>query len=267
MQGQLASPQAYIDQITQTHGDVRVLDAGCGGKLAFELPATAKLTGIDISEESARRNERIDEIMIGDLQSYKLPPGTYDIIICCDVLEHLPRPDLALRSLFEAVNDSGIVVLALSNVFSLKGLLTKFTPHWFHVWILRTFLNYRNAGKPGFAPFPTFLRTSIAPRRLLEFCAAHEMQVVYFQLYEGSAVRQLRERSPLAFKLYKLIVWILNGLLLRTHDLGLTDTRLVVRRRPAAAAAAVVAGESPLPNRAAGERAPELRLHRRGMPW
>lgn len=258
MQGELTSPQTYIDQITRRHNDLRVLDAGCGGKLSFELPPTAKLTGIDISEESAGRNKRIDEIIIGDLQSYKLPPRNYDIVSCCDVLEHLPRPDLALLSLFEAVNDDGIIILALPNVFSLKGLVTKFTPHRFHVWILRTFLNYQNAGKPGFAPFPTFLRTSIAPRRLLKFCAAHQMQPVYFQLCEGSAVGHLRERSPLAFKLYALIVRILNGIFLGTHDFALTDMRLVLRRRPSTAAAMDSTSELGTQNPAIGRDSSEV---------
>jgi hypothetical protein len=154
------------------------------------------------------------------------------VIICCDVLEHLPRPELALRSLFEALDDDGIVVLELPNVLSLKGLVTKLTPHRFHVWVLRTFLNYQNAGKPGFAPFPTFLRSSIAPRRLLEFCVAHGMKPAHVDVYEGPAITQLRQRSPMAFRLYTLAVRTLNAIALGRHDFGLSDVSVVLRREP-----------------------------------
>jgi SAM-dependent methyltransferase len=231
-QGELASPQAYVDELVRRRDALRVLDAGCGGKLYLELPAHARLTGIDISEESARRNKRINEIIIGDLQSYPLPRKAFDVVICCDVLEHLPHPDRALRSLFESLDDDGIVILELPNVFSLKGLVTKLTPHRFHVWVLRTFLNFRNAGRPGFAPFPTFLRTSIAPRRLLEFCAAHGMRPAYVDLYEGPSIGQLRQRSPLAFRAYALAVRILNAACLGRHDFGLSDMSVVLRREP-----------------------------------
>jgi SAM-dependent methyltransferase len=231
------SPQTYIDQLVRQRSGLRVLDAGCGGRLSFDLPSDATLIGIDISEESARRNKRINEIIIGDLQYHQLPPKSFDIVICCDVLEHLPRPELALVSLFNATKDDGIVILELPNVFSLKGLVTKFTPHFFHVWILRTFLNFHHAGEPGFAPFPTFLRRSIAPGSLLRFCAAHRMKPVYFVVHEGSTVKQLRQRSPLSFRFYALLVKLLNGLFLGTHDFGLTDVRLVLQRGASPAAA------------------------------
>ena len=237
-QGELAGPQAYIDHLLRRRDEPRVLDAGCGGKLYFELPPNARLTGIDISEESARRNKRINEIIIGDLQSYPLPRKSFDIIICCDVLEHLPHPDRALQSLFEALDDDGILVLELPNVFSLKGLVTKLTPHRFHVWALRTFLNFRNAGRPGFAPFPTYLRTSIAPRRLLGFCAAHGMRPAYVDVYEGPSIAHLRQRSPLAFRAYLLAVKVLNAIALGRNDFGLSDMSVVLRREPRAAAAA-----------------------------
>jgi SAM-dependent methyltransferase len=234
-QDELASPQAFIDQLVRRREELRVLDAGCGGKLYYELPPHARLTGIDISEESARRNKRISEIIIGDLQSYPLPRKSFDIVICCDVLEHLPSPDRALRSLFEALDDDGILILELPNVLSLKGLVTKLTPHRFHVWVLRTFLKFPNAGKPGFAPFPTFLRTSIAPRQLLRFCAAHGMKPAYVDVYKGPAIEQLRQRSPLAFRFYALAVNILNAVALGRHDFGLSDMSVVLRREPRSA--------------------------------
>ncbi|MGE0118044.1 MAG: class I SAM-dependent methyltransferase [Dongiaceae bacterium] len=45
----------------------------------------ATLTGIDISEESARRNKRITQIIIGDLRYHPLPAKSFDVVICCAV--------------------------------------------------------------------------------------------------------------------------------------------------------------------------------------
>ena len=230
VQHQFMSPQGYINELVRKRNSLRVLDAGCGARASFELPTDARLIGIDISQDAAKRNQRINEIIIGDLQTYKLPSKSFDIIICCDVLEHLSRPDLALLSFFDAIKDDGIIVLELPNVFSLKGLVTKFTPHQFHVWVLRKFLNFENAGKPGFAPFPTFLRTRIAPGPLLRFGAAHQMTPIYFRLHEGPTTAKLRRNSPKSYKSYALLVRVLNYLFLRRVDFGLSDMQLVLRR-------------------------------------
>ena len=48
----------------------------------------------------------------------------------------------------------GRAVLALPNILSLKGLVTRFTPWWFHVWVYRRVLGDASVGTDGIRPVP-----------------------------------------------------------------------------------------------------------------
>ena len=90
-----------IDRIAPLAGQ-RVLDVGCGGGILSESMAVrgAHVTGIDMAEkplkvaqlhllESGRdvdyRNATVESIAQSE-------PGTYDIVTCMEMLEHVPDP-------------------------------------------------------------------------------------------------------------------------------------------------------------------------------
>jgi 2-polyprenyl-3-methyl-5-hydroxy-6-metoxy-1,4-benzoquinol methylase len=97
-----------------------VLDVGCAqGANADALRAGAanRLVGIEIDErfaETARK--RYDEVITGSVED-KLPwaPGSFDTILCYDVLEHLRDPWSVLASLRELLRAGGRVHVALPN--------------------------------------------------------------------------------------------------------------------------------------------------------
>ena len=82
-----------------------VLDAGCGEgfgltRLAPVLPG--RITGFDLSEqavERARRAHPAGSFSIEDITALPYEDGAFDLVICMEVLEHLPEPTLALREL------------------------------------------------------------------------------------------------------------------------------------------------------------------------
>ena len=137
---------------------VMVLEAGCGSCSHIEIKSKAYFIGIDISLEQLERNSNLNEKIHGDIQSYNLPKRTYDIIICWDVLEHLPNPDKALSNFSAAIKDEGIIILTMPNVLSFEGVVTKLTPHWFHIWVYRNIFHEKWAGTEGRGPFKAFLR-------------------------------------------------------------------------------------------------------------
>jgi 2-polyprenyl-3-methyl-5-hydroxy-6-metoxy-1,4-benzoquinol methylase len=167
-----------IDSLLAGRNPRRVLEAGCGSASHLNFPENTILSGIDISQKQLDRNEHMHEKIVGDLQAYVLPENAYDMIVCWDVLEHLPEPEKALENFFRSVNEGGIVLMASPNVFTLRGLITKFSPHWFHVFYARYIAGYDWAGQDENYPFVTFHRWAIAPKAIERLALARNMSVV-----------------------------------------------------------------------------------------
>ena len=167
----------------ETQDPRRVLDAGCGAELPFRIPGATELVGIDISPDALALNTELDSAIVGDIQTYPLPPESFDLVICWNVLEHLPNPVVAVENMTRALRPGGILVLGLPNLWSLKGLLTRATPHRFHVWAYRRLLGDTDAGSPGHGPFPTYLRREIAPGRLVSLGRRHGLEPLYLSTY------------------------------------------------------------------------------------
>ncbi len=80
-----------------------VLEVGCGeGKLADHLvrsgPRPSRFLATDLSLE--RRAPDVDPLVeFAEASVYELPfdDGSFDLVMCCEVLEHLERPQEALR--------------------------------------------------------------------------------------------------------------------------------------------------------------------------
>jgi SAM-dependent methyltransferase len=227
-----ADLQEFLDTHLATLDRPQVMDAGCGGAMRIRLPAGAVLNGIDISPESAERNSTLFNIVIGDVQSYPLPRAAFDIVICWELLEHVPHPLAALGNLIAATKPGGFIVLAFPNHASLKGLVTRLSSHKLHVWLLRHFWGQKNAGRPGYAPFPTYMAREIAPRMLEKFLQSQSVEVMFTRLYEGNRVATLRQKAPLLHALYQGFLKLLNALALNSHDFGQSDVLLVLRPRP-----------------------------------
>lgn len=206
-----------------------MLDAGCGGAVRIRLPDKAKITGIDISPESAARNTAIADIIIGDVQTHNLPREAFDMVICWELLEHVEEPRAALTRFVGTLRQDGLIVLAIPNPHSLKGLITKLSPHALHVWILRNLLKQKNAGCPGFAPFPTHLSPDIAPSALERFFLAHNMSVRFLRLYEGKRLTTLRQHAPWLYCMYRACVSALNLATLKRRDFGASDMLLIAQ--------------------------------------
>jgi SAM-dependent methyltransferase len=176
----------------------KVLDAGCGRYAAMvELPDDCHLVGIDISADGLDANPDLDERIVGDLETYPLPAETFDLVVCWDVLEHLRRPQLALVNLTRSLKPGGRLVIGIPNVLTPKALVTKFTPHHFHVLVYKRVLHFPNAGRPGHGPFPTFLRWSLRPSALETFAAENGLDVDEIQRYPSPSLMPIYDRHPL----------------------------------------------------------------------
>lgn len=226
----IAQLQATLDRLIDGKHIERILEAGCGSTRRIRIAPDAVLVGIDISEKQLQRNGALDERILGDIQAYALRESHFDVIVCWDVLEHLSQPEQALANFVRAVKEEGLVVLALPNLRSMKGLLTKFTPFWFHVWTRRRLFGETQAGTEDFGPFPTYLRPSIAPAAILRFARERDLVIEYFQVYESDMHRVFRERHRTLGLVWRGLAMAAQAVSLGRISADLTDCFIVLRK-------------------------------------
>lgn len=232
--------QQVINRLLAGKAKPSVLEAGCGSLSRIELPEDCKLIGIDISARQLERNTMLDEKILGDIQTYALGPERFDLIVSWDVIEHLSTPNQALDNMIAALRPGGALLLAFPNFWSLKGLITKFTPFGFHAWFYRWVLGDRRE-VAELDQFPTFFRRSISLPNLRAKAAHHNLAVLFEEIYEGPVQTDMRHRNALFNFLFAALGVVSRILTLGRLDLGLSDCILVLQR-PALDAAHAVSG-------------------------
>lgn len=179
----LAEVQGLIDRHLTSNAQARVLEAGCGSRTFFDF-RRAHLTGIDISEKQLARNTGLDAALLGDIQRYPLPEGHYDIVVSWDVMEHLPDVRAALDNLSRGLASQGLLIVKVPNFYSLKGLVTKYSPHWFHVWFYRHVLRVADAGHGDTAPFRSYFRYDISQPGMGRYAQRRGLDIAYSHTFE-----------------------------------------------------------------------------------
>jgi 2-polyprenyl-3-methyl-5-hydroxy-6-metoxy-1,4-benzoquinol methylase len=99
----------------------RVLDVGCSsGDLAGQMVRRgASVVGIDADERAAAEAESVcDQVLVGDVETIDLPfpDGSFDVILCGDLLEHLRDPAGFLTRVRRLIAPGGRLVLTTPNV-------------------------------------------------------------------------------------------------------------------------------------------------------
>jgi len=103
----------------------RVLDVGCGGGILSESMASlgANVTGIDLSEK-ALKVARLHLLESGAQVSYRhvaveelarSEPGTFDVVTCMEVLEHVPDPARQILACAQLLKPGGHAFFATIN--------------------------------------------------------------------------------------------------------------------------------------------------------
>ena len=103
----------------------RALDVGCGGGILSEALAKrgARVTGIDPSEgaiRAARRHSRGTGLDLdyrrASAESFAAEhPKEYDLVLCMELLEHVPRPGDMVRACTKMARSGGDVFFATIN--------------------------------------------------------------------------------------------------------------------------------------------------------
>jgi len=87
----------------------RLLDAGCGtGRNLVEFGSLGPATGVDPSAEAVElcRRRGLNEVQCAGVEDLPFGPGEFDLLLACDVLEHVRDDGVALKELLR-VADAG----------------------------------------------------------------------------------------------------------------------------------------------------------------
>ena len=152
--------EVAIRNEARPHRPLRILEAGCGQRWFADLGGIDyHLTGVDRDAAAmAIRQSRhgdLHEARLGDLLTIDLPSGAFDVVYSSFVLEHVDDPERLLDNMTRWLRPGGLLIVKCPDRQSVKGFVTRVTPHWFHVAYYRFWRRNPNAGKPGHMPYPT----------------------------------------------------------------------------------------------------------------
>jgi len=114
----------YIDEKAPL-ADRKVLDVGCGGGILAESMALrgARVTGIDLGEAPLsvaklhllESNIQVEYRHISAEALAQEQTGSYDILTCMEMLEHVPDPSLTVASCAKLIKPGGHVFFSTIN--------------------------------------------------------------------------------------------------------------------------------------------------------
>lgn len=136
----------------------RVLEVGCGyGSLSVYIAKKgAHVTGIDISSEAikiSRRNMRSNnqKMVLRQADGEDLPfkDESFDLVVCCETLEHIPDYKLAIDEIIRVTKKSGKILVTTPNSFNPIGFYLRVkskqpVENFFSYWTVLKEFNKRN---------------------------------------------------------------------------------------------------------------------------
>jgi SAM-dependent methyltransferase len=188
---------------------LEILEAGCGQKWNHNRLDLGDggyvLTGIDLDPEALRirRDETKDlhEAMVGDLRTADLGQRTFDVIFNSYVLEHVPGAQQVLENFSRWVKPGGLIIIMIPDPYSAYGFTSRMTPHWIHVLFYRLILGQKNAGKPGYGPYPVTYDKVVSREGIRAFCGENGLVLAAeYGIPSGLNNNSLKQKLVEAYK-------------------------------------------------------------------
>lgn len=100
-----------------------LLDVGCGNGTLVALPLAEmgySVLGVDVDRASVEKAVSLNPFRHAQFRLLSTPGdllclGKFDVVICSEVLEHLPDPLALLRTISQVVKDEGLVLVTTPN--------------------------------------------------------------------------------------------------------------------------------------------------------
>jgi SAM-dependent methyltransferase len=210
---------------------IDILEAGCGHRWLLQLEGKRfRLTGVDLDKDALeiRKNVRkdLDEAIHGDLRTIEFGDRRFDVIYSAFVLEHIDRAEAVLSRMTGWLKPGGLIIVEIPDPDSVKGIVTRVTPHWFHVLYYRVILGLETAGRPGHGPYRTYFDPVVSRRGMYAFAEKHGLDVEAEYAFETWGPRK-RAMRVFAGTMTRLV----SGLTLGKYSDRHADLLYVLRRR------------------------------------
>jgi SAM-dependent methyltransferase len=157
--------QEYIEHLLPIERRVegrRLLEIGSasGELLAIAAARGWEVTGVEISDDAAQRAREAYavDVRVGTIERRSEELDVYDVVIACDVIEHVSSPRGFLKALGQVVTPGGRVIIE--------------TPNWDSPW-----RRWGRSAWLGFNRFHIYLFNESSLSRLLEDCGFKDIRV------------------------------------------------------------------------------------------
>src|SRR5262245_37416751 len=129
--------QLFREQITERleEGSV-MLDLGAGSGIVSQMNfkgIVVKVCGVD-PDPRVMSNPYLDEARIGCGEAIPYPDITFDVVIACNVLEHLQNPEKVFTEIYRVLKPGWIFLIETPNKYHYMPLIARMTSHQFHEW-------------------------------------------------------------------------------------------------------------------------------------
>ena len=122
--------QKFLNQYVGQGG--AVLEVGCGaGDTLLMLKKTYSVSGIDMSDEAVRiTKEKGVPVQKGDATNIPAAHELFDAVLALDVLEHIEKPDNALKEMKRVLKPGGTLVVFVPAFMFLWSVTDVLSHHY-----------------------------------------------------------------------------------------------------------------------------------------
>jgi SAM-dependent methyltransferase len=163
-----------------------VLDVGCGRGAYNEDPITfrknlrilkgkaAKLIGIDL-DPNAEINPYLDDFRLIEGNAWPIENDSINLIVCDNVLEHVPNPDLLFSEIRRVLKNGGYLCIRTPNRWSYVAIVSSLIPNKYHSSVIA----FAQDGRKAEDVFPTVYRCN-SVRKLKQTMIKNGMKSVVY---------------------------------------------------------------------------------------
>jgi ubiquinone/menaquinone biosynthesis C-methylase UbiE len=143
---------AFIQQaVLALPAGAKVLDGGCGTSIWLnpEIEGHIRYTGVDAQEKSigyCRQMFPRRDYRRADLYHLPYPDAAFQAVVMREVLEHIRRPEEALREVSRVLKPGGVFIMTTPNY---HNLLLHLVENLYHRLYLRTFRPFEEDMHPS----------------------------------------------------------------------------------------------------------------------